>query len=42
MLRILADYHDLTVSLDNLALLANSFDGRFNFHFLIPILSKIR
>ena len=33
MLRILADYHDLTMSLDNLALFANSFDGRLNFHF---------
>ena len=34
MLRILADHHDLTMSLDDLALFANFLDGRLNFHFL--------
>ena len=33
MLRILADDHYLAVSLNDLALFANSFDGRLNFHF---------
>jgi len=33
MLGILANHHDLTVSLDDLALFANFFDGRLNFHF---------
>ena len=34
MLRILANHHDLTVSFDDLALVANFLDGRLNFHFL--------
>ena len=34
MLGVLADYHDFTMSLDNLALFANFLDGRLNFHFL--------
>ena len=33
MLGILADDHYFTVSLNDLALFANSFDGRLNFHF---------
>ena len=33
MLRILADDHYFTMSLNDLALFADSFDGRLNFHF---------
>ena len=32
VLGVLADHHDLTFSLDDLALLANLFDRRFNLH----------
>ncbi len=34
VLGILTDDHGLTMSLDDLALFANSFDGRLNFHYL--------
>ncbi len=34
MLRIFADAHYFTVSLNDLALIANLFVGRLNFHFL--------
>ena len=40
MLRVLANHHDLTFSLDDLALIANLFDGRLNFHCFIPFLSE--
>ena len=42
MLGVLADYHNLAVALDNLALFTNSFDGRLNFHYIIPFLSVLR
>ena len=42
VLGVLADYHNLAVALDNLALFANSFDGRLNFHYIIPFLSVLR
>ena len=34
VLGIFADDHYFTVSLNDLALIANLFDGRLNFHFL--------
>jgi len=40
VLRVLANHHDLTFSLDDLALIANLFDGRLNFHCFIPFLSE--
>ena len=33
MLRVLTNDHDLAMSFDDLALFANLFDGRLNFHF---------
>jgi len=35
MLGVLADNHYLALALDYLALLANSFNGRLNFHFYL-------
>ena len=39
MLGVLADNHDFTFSLDDLALFADLLDGRFNLHCVIPYLS---
>ena len=39
MLGILADDHDTAFSLDDFALLANLFHGRFYFHVITPFLS---
>ncbi len=36
MLRVLADHHHMTVTLDDLALFADLFYGRLNFHSIIP------
>ena len=34
MLGVFADNHDLTLALDDLALLAHGLNGRSNFHFV--------
>lgn len=39
MLRILADYHNLAFSSDNLALLAHFLNGRFHFHNIFASIS---
>ena len=40
MLGVLANHHDFTFSLDDLALFADLLNGRFNFHLvIIPFLS---
>ena len=36
MLGVLADYHDFTFSLYDLAFLADLLNGRFNFHLCKP------
>jgi hypothetical protein len=41
MLRIFADDHYLAFSLNDLALLADLFNGWFNLHFIIPTLSLL-
>ena len=41
MLGILTDDHGLAMSLDDLALFANSFDGRLNFHYLTLSFQKL-
>ena len=41
VLRVFTNDHDFTMSFDDLAFLADSFDGRLNFHFLTPFLSEM-
>ena len=42
MLRVLTDDHDLAMSLDDLALLADLFNGRFYLHGYQPFLNLFR
>ena len=39
VLRVFANHHDSTFSLDDFALFANLFYGRFYFHVTLPFLS---